>query len=86
MRTNWQHAEHRVSLVRRFLYAVLVAVILAASLVVLNADVNDGECDDNNEADEADCEAVMLSGGCSVLEPYSYWWFFFNCSASGGGR
>jgi hypothetical protein len=58
---------------KRFLWAVLVASMLALLIGKLNAD----ECDPDNP--HSTCFAVYQPGLCSLLEPWTYWWGFWGC-------
>ena len=58
---------------KRFLWAVLVAGILAWGFAALNAQ-EEGECDPGD-----DCFVVYYPGLCHYLEPYSWWWYYWDC-------
>lgn len=57
-------------LVKRYLWAVLVACILALVIGKLNA--SDGRDTSTNFV-------LWYPGICDTLEPYTYWWGFFGC-------
>lgn len=63
----------RSQLVRRYLWAVLFAAVLASVFHRLKAD----ECDPNDP--NATCFVVYRPGMCAFLEPGT-WWYEFWCS------
>ena len=61
--------------VRRLLIALAVAACMALGIKELDAESDDCEGSDPGE----DCAVVYYPGICGHLEPYSYWWFYFDC-------
>lgn len=58
---------------KRYLWAVLVACLLALVIGKLHA----------RELDE-DRLVIYYPGICDVLEPYTFWWGFFGCENRAG--
>jgi hypothetical protein len=55
--------------VRRLLWALLVASLLAIGLAKLNAQ------------DDEEYQPVYYPGICHYLEPYGWWWYFYDCAS-----
>lgn len=60
------------ALVRRLVYAFLFAVLLAVALGIAN----------DLHASEVIIYAPKGPSICDSLEPYGWWWFFWNCGAA----
>lgn len=67
---------------RRFIYAFLLAVILAVILSIAN-DVHAATTKPTKPIttqDDIVVEPTDISP-CKLLEPYGWWWFFFDCAS-----
>jgi hypothetical protein len=53
--------------VRRLLWALLVASLLAIGLAKLNAQ-------------DDEYQPIYYPGICHYLEPYGWWWYFYDCA------
>lgn len=74
----------RRQLVTRYLWALLVAALLAGVIGRVHADAAPApppalqdECDSNDE--DSTCFVIYRPGMCAHLEPYTYWWGFWGC-------
>lgn len=65
-----------INLPRRYLQALLLAVLLGCLFGVLNSQASECDPDDPNST----CFVVYWPGMCSYMEPYSYWWYFWACN------
>lgn len=64
------------ALLKRFVIAFLLAVILAAVFAVVNAHAQ------TQRPGVTTTVMVQPFDSCKLLEPYGWWWFFWNCQAS----
>ena len=61
----------------RFLKAILFALLLGCLLGVWQSRARAEDCDSDDP--NSTCFYVYYAGLCSHMEPYSYWWYFWNC-------